>query len=360
MIVGGGTGGHVYPGVAVGEAWLERVPGASVTWVGSERGLEARVVPARGWPFVAVPVRRLKNAGAVERARNVAGLPASMWAAAAVVREHKPDVVLGVGGYVSGPVVLAAALGGRPCAVAEQNAIPGLTNRLLSRAVRRVFTAFPKAAERLPASKVRLVGNPIRRALRDAARDIPPAGQGRRLLILGGSQGAQALNELAPPALARVRAQLPDLTVRHQTGRERGEAVRAAYAAAGFPEARVDEFIDDMAGALAGADLVLARSGATTLAELTVMGRPALLVPFPHAADDHQAANAAWMVEGGGALMARQEALDADRLAGVLGDLLASRDRLRQMGAAAKALARPDAADAIVDELVVLGNAHGA
>jgi UDP-N-acetylglucosamine--N-acetylmuramyl-(pentapeptide) pyrophosphoryl-undecaprenol N-acetylglucosamine transferase len=359
MIVGGGTGGHVYPGVAVAEAWRERVPDAVVTYVGSERGLEARVVPELGLPFVTVPVRRLKNAGFVERARNLVALPGSLWSARAVVKRHAPDVVLGVGGYVSGPVVLAASLSGRPSAVAEQNAIPGLTNRLLSRFVSRVYTAFPQAADRVPRRKVNLVGNPVRRAFRDAARKAPPVGAKRRILVLGGSQGAQALNEMVPPAMAALRQRFGDLEVRHQTGRDRGEAVRQAYAQAGFPAARVDEFIDDMAGALAAADLVVARAGATTLAELTCMGRPAVLVPFPFAADDHQAANAQWMVDGGGALVARQETLDAAKLAAMVGEILSDSGRLAQMGERSRALGRPDAADAIVDDLLALGGGHG-
>jgi UDP-N-acetylglucosamine--N-acetylmuramyl-(pentapeptide) pyrophosphoryl-undecaprenol N-acetylglucosamine transferase len=351
MLVGGGTGGHVFPGVAVGEAWLRRFPAGGLVYVGSPTGMEARVVPALGWTFVPVTARRLKNASPAERVRTLATMPGALTRGARIVARARPSVVLGVGGYVSGPVVMAAGLRGTPTAIAEQNARPGLTNRLLARVARRVYTAFPEAADHLPRRKVRDLGNPVRDAFRAAARTAAPAGAGRRVLILGGSQGARALNERLPPALAALRARFPDLQVVHQTGRDKDAPVRAAYAAAGWPEAEVVPFIDDVAGALVRADLVVARAGATTVAELACVGRPALFVPFPFAADDHQAANAASLVAAGGARMEREEALTADRLQGVLSDLLGDPDALAAMGRRARERGRPDAADAIVDDL---------
>lgn len=353
-VVGGGTGGHVYPGVAVAQAWLDNVPGGRVIYIGSPTGFEARAVPAMGLDFEPVEARRLKNAGLVERLKTLVRMPVAIWRGRALLKRLDPVVVLGVGGYVSGPVVLAAALTGRPCAIAEQNARPGLTNRILSRFVRRVYSAFPEVAERLPARKVKQLGNPVRRDIRAVAAEAGEAGHTHRILVIGGSQGAKALNDKLPPALAELRQRFGDLEVRHQAGRGKAEPVRAAYDAAGMTDAVVDAFIDDVAGAFAWADLVVARAGATTVAELACVGRPALFVPFPYAADDHQAANAASLVDAGAALMEREETLDQARLVSQLDALLGDPTRLAEMAAAARAVARPAAADDIVADLQAL------
>jgi UDP-N-acetylglucosamine--N-acetylmuramyl-(pentapeptide) pyrophosphoryl-undecaprenol N-acetylglucosamine transferase len=357
MIVGGGTGGHVFPGVAVAQAWLERVAGGEVIFVGSARGFEARAIPALGLPFEPIDARRLKNAGLIERIKSLFAMPAAIWRGLRIVRKHDPLVVLGVGGYVSGPVVLAAALAGRPCAIAEQNAHPGLTNRLLARVVQRIYTAFPEAARRLPARKIQMLGNPVRhdfvtRATYAEATRAPdhPA---TRILILGGSQGARALNEKLPPALARLAA-THAITIRHQTGPAKDAPVRQAYATAGLPDAQVEPFIDDMVTALVDADLIIARAGATTVAELAAIGRPALFIPFPDAADDHQAANAASLVDAGAALMVREDTLTTDRLVELIGDLITDPDRLATLARNAKTRGRPEAAAAIVDSLLAL------
>jgi UDP-N-acetylglucosamine--N-acetylmuramyl-(pentapeptide) pyrophosphoryl-undecaprenol N-acetylglucosamine transferase len=356
-VVGGGTGGHVYPGVAVAQAWLLASSGARVVYIGSPTGFEAKAAPAAGLPFEPVSARRLKNASGLERLRTLLGLPAAVWRGAALLRRLRPDVVLGVGGYVSGPVMLAAALGRRPRAIAEQNARPGLTNRLLARLVPRVYAAFPEVAEVLPRSKVRLLGNPVRQAFLEAAAADPLSGarppDRTRVLVLGGSQGARALNERMPPAFSALRARYPGLEVWHQTGRGKEEPVRAAYAHLGLP-ARVDAFVDDVPGALCWADLVVARAGATTVAELAVVGRPSLLVPFPHAADDHQAANAQSLVAAGAAVMAREETLDHTTLVARLATLLDEPAALAQMARRARDVARPDAARAIVADLLAL------
>lgn len=358
MVVGGGTGGHVFPGVAVAQAWLDRVDGGEVVYVGSPRGMEARVVPPLGLPFVPADSRRLKNAGLIERIKSLLSMPAAIWRGLRIVRAHDPVAVLGVGGYVSGPVVLAAALAGRPCAIAEQNAHAGLTNRLLGRVVQRIFTAFPEAAERLPRAKIHMLGNPVRAefvAQVEAAKAAQPArSDATRLLILGGSQGARALNQKLPPALALLKARHPQLTIRHQTGRDKDAPVRDAYAQAGLTDVRVDPFIDDMVTAIVDADLVIARAGATTVAELAAIGRPALFVPFPYAADDHQAANAASLVDAGAALMAREDTLTTERLVELIGGLLDDPDRLAAMAARAHQRGRPEAAAAIVDDLLTL------
>lgn len=347
-VVGGGTGGHVFPGVAVAEAWIQR--GGAVVYIGSETGMEARIVPPLGIPFEAISARRLKNAGAVERVKTLLSMPGAIWRGWRLLKRLDPAVVLGVGGYVSGPVMLAAALTRRPSAIAEQNARPGLTNRILSRFVRRVYSAFPEVAERMPQKKVRMLGNPVRAAIRDAQPQ--PISAAQRLLILGGSQGARTLNQRMPEAILQVRARYPELTVVHQTGRGKADPVRAAYADA--EGVTVTEFIDDMAGAMGQADLVVARAGATTVAELAVLGRPALFVPFPFAADDHQAANAASLVNAGAARMEREDTLGVDRIVALLDELLGEPAVLVEMGEKARAAAHPQAAEAIVDDLLAL------
>ncbi len=350
MVVGGGTGGHVFPGVAVAEAWLRLVEDAEVVFVGSPTGFEARVIPPMGHPFIAVEARRLKNAGIVERLKSLFRMPAVIWAGVKLLKREQPCVVFGVGGYVSGPVVLAAALTGRPSAVAEQNARPGLTNRLLSYAVRRIYTAFPEAMNHFPKRKVRELGNPVRDAILDCEQVSDD--QGPRILILGGSQGARSLNELLPPAVARLKSDYPGLRVTHQTGRDRDEGVRASYDELGVDDVVVSPFIDDMAGAFATTDFVIARSGATTVAELACVGCPALFIPFPHAADDHQTANADSLVSAGAALMVQERDLSVDGLVELVTPLLRDPERLDDMGRRALERGRPEAADDIVTDLL--------
>jgi UDP-N-acetylglucosamine--N-acetylmuramyl-(pentapeptide) pyrophosphoryl-undecaprenol N-acetylglucosamine transferase len=349
MIVGGGTGGHVYPGVAVAEAWLDMVPGGEVVFAGSARGLEARVVPALGHPFVEVEARRLKNAGLVERMRSLVRMPTAIVRGFCMLRSQRPTVVLGVGGYVSGPVVLAAALGGWPCAVAEQNARSGLTNRILGRFVKRVYTAFPEAESDFPSGRVRELGNPVREAFRQGytqGDDTPP-----KLLLLGGSQGARVLNERLPAVIAALKEQIPELAVCHQTGRDRDEAVRDRYAELGVEGVRVMAFIEDMAAEVLAANMVVARAGATTVAELACVGRPALFIPFPHAADDHQTANAASLVSAGAALMENEGTLNDEELIRTLTQLFRAPEKLAEMATRARERGRPDAAAAIVRDL---------
>lgn len=356
-LIGGGTGGHVYPAVAIAEAWKARGEGYAVHFVGSADGLEARVVPVRGHPFTAIQARRLKNAGVIERGRSLIAMPQAISRGGQIIKQIDPDVILGVGGYVSGPVVLAGALAGRPVAIAEQNAVPGLTNRLLARAARRIYTAFPEAEARLPAAKIKLLGNPVRADILAAAeRRGPPTG--RRILVIGGSQGALALNRDLPEILATVGAEMPDLHVEHLTGPGRRAEAEDRYEAAGFKAVEIHEYLDDMADALSRADLIIARAGATTVAELAVMGRPSVLIPFPYAADDHQAANARSLVDAGGALMIREQDMAAE-MRGALRQLLRDGDRLREMAERARGRGRPSAAADIAADLDALADAQG-
>jgi UDP-N-acetylglucosamine--N-acetylmuramyl-(pentapeptide) pyrophosphoryl-undecaprenol N-acetylglucosamine transferase len=340
----GGTGGHVYPALAVAD-WL-RAAGHRVEWLGTAAGLEARVVPARGLPLHRVQVEGLRGKGGTAWLAAPLRLARALAQAWRLVGALRPDVVLGMGGFVSGPGGVAAWLRGRPLVIHEQNAVPGLTNRLLARVARVVLEAFPGS---FPARRgARHTGNPVRAALTAVpgpdARLADRTGP-LRLLVLGGSQGARALNQVVPAALAS----LPErgaVTVWHQAGPSQLEAARAAYAAAGV-EGRVVGFVEDMAEAYAWADLALCRAGAMTLAELWAVGLGAVLVPFPFAVDDHQTRNARYAADRGAALLLPQAELSPARLADLLAGLTRDRAPVLTMARAARALAVPDAAERV-------------
>ncbi len=352
MVVGGGTGGHVYPGVAVAEAWLRMLPGSEVVFVGSPKGMEARVIPKLGYQFIPVEARRLKNTALTERLVNAMTMPAAIFKGRAVGKAQSPTVVFGVGGYVSGPVVLAASLWGWPCAIAEQNAHAGLTNRILSRFSQRIYTAFPEVANQLPNDKIRMLGNPVRAAF--APLPLSLSEGGLKLLILGGSQGARSLNQRLPTVMTRLLDRFDDLSICHQTGRGKEAEVHDAYRSHDGHRVEVCPFLEDMPRRIADADLVIARAGATTVAELACIGRPALFIPFPFAADDHQAANARSLVEAGAALMEREEELDESALFQTLCELLTDRARLTEMANKARERGKPLAAESIVRDLQAL------
>ncbi len=353
LIAGGGTGGHLFPGIALAEAFAEI--GAQVHFAGSARGIEVQAVPRAGYPLHLIPVRGLKGSGIWGRLRGLALLPLAFFASWRLVRRIRPHLVVGVGGYASGPVVFTAALLGLPTAVMEQNTIPGITNRKLARRARRVYVSFPESAAYFPAGKVREFGNPVRAFI---VQNLSGAGSGSseampdgklRIFVFGGSQGAHAINELfsaAAPRLAEWGAR-----VRHQTGRADCERVRRAYEEAGL-QAQVEEFIHDMAQAYAWADVVVCRAGATTCAELAIAGKPAVFIPFPHAADNHQEHNARSLVERGGALLLRESEATPERLLELLRGL--SPERLTAMRQAMREAARPDSARLIRDDLLSL------
>ncbi|HYQ81686.1 MAG TPA: undecaprenyldiphospho-muramoylpentapeptide beta-N-acetylglucosaminyltransferase, partial [Anaeromyxobacteraceae bacterium] len=291
LVAGGGTGGHVFPGIALAEEVVTRHPQNDVVFVGTSRGLEAAVVPQAGFPFERIEVQGLKGKGLSAVLRGLLLLPRALWRSLLILRGWRPDVVVGVGGYASGPVVLAAWLLRIPTAVQEQNAVAGVTNRVLGPFVKAAFTAFPEAARHFARRKVFQLGNPIRRALLE--NYMRPRARHDRLtvLIFGGSQGAHALNMRVVEALPHLADLRDSISITHQTGPRDREAVEKGYRACGF-EPDVREFITDMSGAYAGADLVVCRAGATTLAELTVCKKPSILIPFPAAADNHQVLNA--------------------------------------------------------------------
>lgn len=348
MVAGGGTGGHVFPGIALAEEVVTRHPANDVVFVGTARGLEASVVPAAGFPIELIEVKGLKGKGIVGALLNLLLLPRAFVQSWRILRRWRPDVVVGVGGYASGPVVLTAWAMRIPTAVQEQNAIAGLTNRLLGRVVKAAFTAFPEAARHFATRKVYQLGNPIRRRLMENYMRPESAHGKPRLLVFGGSQGAHALNMRVLEALPHLADLRERIQITHQTGARDREYVEKGYRACGFtPDVR--EFIDDMSAAYAGSDLVVCRAGATTLAELTVCKKPSILVPFPAAADNHQVKNARSLVDAGAAVMIEERDLTGEVLAREIRDILDAPERRERMARAAGRLGSPQAAKEIAD-----------
>ncbi len=354
LIVAGGTGGHVYPALAVARELLGR--GIPVVWVGTRRGLEASVVPAAGIQIEWISVTGLRGKSFIRKLRAPFMLSLALWQALRVILRQRPRMVLGMGGFITGPTGVAAWMLRAPLCIHEQNAVAGLTNRVLARLARRVFAAFPDAF----ASKrnALVTGNPVRSeicALPTPQQRFDQRNGAMRLLVLGGSLGAQALNEIVPKALALLPEQQRPL-VRHQAGVRNIDAARAAYASAAV-QAEVSAFIENMAQAYAWADLVLCRAGALTVAELTAAGVGAVLVPYPYAVDDHQTHNAGYLVDGGAGILISQSQLTPERLAELVKGLAEDRARLLEMAVSARALARPDAARTVVD--LCLQTVHG-
>jgi UDP-N-acetylglucosamine--N-acetylmuramyl-(pentapeptide) pyrophosphoryl-undecaprenol N-acetylglucosamine transferase len=355
VIAGGGTGGHLYPGIAVARELLARQPDARISFAGTAKGIESRVIPREGFELDLIRSGGLKGKSIADRARGAALLPLSLGDAWAIVSKRTPDLVIGVGGYSSGPVVLMASLRGVPTMLLEQNAVPGLTNRLLTRAVNAAAVTFD-STQAFFGSKAFVSGNPVRPEFLAAGPHQESAHDDQatvtRVLVFGGSQGAHAINVAMVEAAPRLAAG-PPLRLTHQTGERDVEMVRTAYREAGL-QADVEPFLYDMGRQLGAADLIVCRAGATTLAEITAAGRAAILIPLPTATDDHQRKNAEALAGGGAAEVLLQRdmtgAVLADRIVSLAGD----RERRRRMEAAAKSLARPDAAKVIVDRALEL------
>ncbi|MCU0833990.1 MAG: undecaprenyldiphospho-muramoylpentapeptide beta-N-acetylglucosaminyltransferase [Chromatiaceae bacterium] len=343
-VMAGGTGGHVFPALAVADRLREQ--GMEVFWIGTHQGLEARLVPARGFPLEWLSVGGLRGKGVMTLLAAPWRLARALAQAGQILRRRRPQVVLGMGGFVSGPGGLMARLSGIPLVIHEQNRVPGLTNQWLSRIATRVFEAFPGSFG--VGRGAVACGNPVRpeiAALPSPAERMAGRAAPRRLLVLGGSLGAQVLNETVAPAVAALPAGLRP-QIRHQAGERTLAVAETAYAQAGV-EAEVVPFIDDMAAAYAWADLVVCRSGALTVSELAAAGVGAILVPYPHAVDDHQTGNARYLVEAGAARLLPQTALNPRSLAAVLAELLADPSRLLALAEAARRRAAPDAAERI-------------
>ncbi len=350
-IMAGGTGGHVFPALAVAE--VLRARGAQPFWLGTRAGIEARLVPEHGFEIEWLSVSGIRGKGLRTLAAAPLRLAGALGEAAGILKRRQPAAVLGMGGFASGPGGIMARSQHRPLVIQEQNSVPGMTNQWLARVADRVFEAFPNS---FPAARQAITtGNPVRPEIatlptpsaRLAGRSGPA-----RLLVLGGSLGAQALNETLALALARLPSELRP-RVRHQAGERTLAMAKQAYAEAGI-DAEISAFIADMAAAYAWADLVVCRSGALTVSELAAAGLPAILVPYPHAVDDHQVGNARWLSEAGAARLLLQNEMSLERLASLLQTLLADPKQRLRMAEAARAKAQPDAAERIADACLEL------
>ena len=363
LIAGGGTGGHLYPGIALAEE-ITATPGSEVLFVGTARGLETKLVPGAGFRLELMEVSGLKRTGALGLVRGLARLPRAFARSRELLRQFRPDLVVGVGGYASGPLVFVAALLGYPTVIQEQNSRPGFTNRVLGRLARRVFVAFGDARRSFAKRKLRLFGNPGRRRFLDRVQvgaGAPAASpHGSSVLVLGGSQGSHAVNELASSMVQVLKARGILPRVVHQVGAGEIDRMILYYEALGLSD-RVEAraYIDDMPAALAEASLVVARAGALTLAELAIMGCPAVLIPLPTATDDHQTLNALEFERAGAAVVVPQYGTTPSQLANVVQTLLEDPPRLAKMAEAMRALGKPNATREIVAELRALVEKRG-
>ena len=352
LIAGGGTGGHLYPGLALAREFLRVRPHAEILFVGTVRGLEARVVPREGFALATIRVRGVIGRGWTGAAAALARLPLAFKDAWSVVRRFGPHLVIGVGGYASGPALAAALFLRRTVVILEQNVLPGVTNRLVAPFVDLVVAAFDESRSAFR-GRVEVLGNPIRREVVEAGR--VPLPHDASVLIFGGSQGAMTINRAIIDALPDLKA-MPGLRILHQTGSPDYERTKHGYATAGVT-ASVEPYLDTMGKAYAGAALVVARAGATSVAEITACGRPAILVPYPHAAHGHQERNAQALVAAGAAEMILDRDLNGPRLARSIAALLSDRPRLERMAAASRALGRPSAGEQIAARCLAMVDA---
>jgi UDP-N-acetylglucosamine--N-acetylmuramyl-(pentapeptide) pyrophosphoryl-undecaprenol N-acetylglucosamine transferase len=341
ILAGGGTGGHVIPALAIAQALREQYS-AGVLFIGTARGIENRLVPAAGFPLKLVQVGALNNVSLATRLKTAFDLPRAIWASGRMISEYRPDVMIGVGGYASGPAMLAAALEGVPTLAFEPNVVPGFANRLVAPMVSAAAVHFEETGRYF--RRFAVTGVPVRKAFREIG--LRTGDPRPTLLVFGGSQGAHAINQVVISALRALHTAIPQLHIVHQTGERDYNDAQAAYLAAGG-SAEVYPFIDDMPATFARADLLLCRSGASTVAEVMAAGKPAILVPFPRAADDHQKRNAETLERSGAALMIEEKALTTDSLVQVVRILLADPERRAKMAQAAHQFAHPQAATEI-------------
>ncbi len=350
LLTGGGTGGHLFPAIATAEALCRRLPGTQVLFVGTHRKMDTTSLAHYGFSARAIHCQGIKGKGLLKLVQALILLPVAFIEALWHILRFRPHLVVGVGGYVTGPVVAAARILGRPTVIHEQNSVPGLANRKLGALATRICLSLPGSEVFFPAGKTVLTGNPVRRQILELAEQ-PSVKIGKELtiLILGGSLGAHRVNELVVDALTKHgRLLSAGLQIIHQTGPADAEWVKSVYKQAGI-KATVAAFFTDMAEVYARSDLILSRAGATTLAELAVLGKPAVLIPYPFAADDHQYKNACYYAESGGAVVLVERELTAKKLAETLAELVGNPGRLQEMAEAIRAKGRPDATERIVD-----------
>ena len=353
VIAGGGTGGHLFPGIAIAEAFQRREKGNEVLFIGTERGIEKKVLPGGPFPLRTIHAMPLKGRRLTAKVKALSALPVALREAIVILREFRPQLVMGVGGYASGPALVAAFLLGIRRAIHEQNMVPGMTNRILKYFADRVFVSFEESRRDFPGRKTVVTGNPIRKEFLSRFAPSRPRGGRLTLLVFGGSAGAHRVNEAVMEALDFLTDLRSSLRFIHQTGAEDHERVTKHYEEKGF-EAVVKPFFEDMASQYRAADLVICRAGASTIAELAVCGKGAILVPYPYAAHQHQLVNAQRLVALGAARMIRDQDLKGALLARMIQEFSSRPDRLEEMEKALLRLARPQAAEEIVDHSYAL------
>ena len=342
VIAGGGTGGHVIPALAIAQQ-LRKQFAAEVLFIGTARGIETRLVPQAGFPLELIKVGALKNVSLLTRAKTMFDLPRALWASGRMLSDFDPDVVIGVGGYASGPAMLAAIRRRIPTLAFEPNVVPGFANRLVARWVSAAAVHFEETCEYFP--HCRVTGVPVREAFFEI-QSPPLLSRRPTLLVFGGSQGARAINQAMIESFGGLKQKIPGIQIIHQTGQRDYDNVLSAYQRSGI-SGEVHKFIDDMPGTFARADLLVCRSGASTVGEITAAGKPAIFVPFPRAADDHQNVNARALERAGAAVVVEESNLGAAYLVDTIFALLADPNRLQSMSAAAKSLAHPKALEEI-------------
>ncbi len=355
VITGGGTGGHVFPGIAVGEE-LESLCHLKCLWIGTGRPVEKRALREKAWDYNVLKVRPIKGSGPASILRSLMHLPVSIGRALLILKTFKPDVVLGVGGYVSGPVLAAARILSIPSAIHEQNMLPGLANKIAAKFTNKVFISFEQSRPYFKNKSVECAGNPVRKDILDqgAVSGTAPDESSLHLLVLGGSQGASGLNRLVSSALKILYQSGRKFSAIHQTGPLDFQEMKGFYADAGMDVA-VHEFINEMGIAYSWADLIICRAGATTLAEITAVGKPVICIPYPHSADGHQGLNARAIYDAGAGLFFEEGDVGAVRLASEIEKLMSRPEILTEMTSKAKKLGRPEAASRIAQAILQLG-----
>jgi UDP-N-acetylglucosamine--N-acetylmuramyl-(pentapeptide) pyrophosphoryl-undecaprenol N-acetylglucosamine transferase len=353
VIAGGGTGGHLFPGIAIAEEILARGNTHRIIFIGTKKGIEHRILRQLGYELQEIDIEGVKGRGLKALIKVTYQIPHSMWQSRQILKRFCPDAVIGVGGYASGPAVVTARIMGIPTAIAEQNAVPGITNRILSKFANLIFVTYAETKDWFPQSKVIVSGNPVRKVFATGRAQAQEEKQYRQLLIFGGSQGAEAINKNVIAMMPQLQKMKDKLRVLHQTGDREVETVRRAYEQFGL-DAQVTPFIVNMADAYAAADLIICRAGATSLAEITAAGKAAILIPYPWAANDHQTKNAEALASAGAAVIINEHELNGQKLFGVIDDLLANKQKLRQMEEASVKLGNIKAAAKIVDACMEL------
>lgn len=348
VIAGGGTGGHLFPGIAVAEEFIKRDRQTEILFIGTKRGIESKLLGALGFELRTIDVEGIKGRGLKALIKGIYQVPQSIWQSRRILKQFCPQIVIGVGGYASGPAVLAAHFMGMPTAIAEQNTVPGITNRILGKFADKIFVTYAQTSTLFSTAKVLLSGNPVRAAFSGVRSPQKEVKDFRQLLIFGGSQGAAAINKSVVEMLPQLQKMKTKVRILHQTGARDAESVRASYERYGI-EAKVTPFIVDMVDAYRQADLIICRAGATSLAEITAAGKATVLIPFPFATNDHQTGNAQALADKGAAIMINEKDLNGNKLFEVVAELLSDPSKLRMMEENSARLGNVNAAATIVD-----------